>query len=189
VPPGKTRKERMKRPNLNITINAKRAVSRILLLAALAAPVAAARADVWSFNLVGAPSALDEESPTGEYIVLTGAGTFDADQNTVQASGSAVVFNAEDHPAPPLGPTLRGTWHATGIVSFTPDEGAHAGHLGGTLVLNVHFDLALGAIAPNAALTIMEDGISVTEFGPDHEAYFALPGGSAVFHLHGQSEP
>jgi len=164
----------MNRPNLNITINAKRALSRMLLLAALVAPVAAARADSWTFNLVGAPSALFDESPTGEYIRLTGAGTFDPVAGTVQASGSAVVFNAEDHPAPPLGPTLRGTWHATGFVSFVP----------GMLIISVHFDLALGAIHPNALLIVTEEGIQVTEFGPDHEGYTTMLGGSAMFHQH-----
>ena len=162
----------------------------VLLVAAALAPLSIAQAGSWSFNLFSAPAALDTESPTGEYLQMTGAGTFDPDQGIVQASGAAVVFNAEDHPAPPLGPTLRGTWTATGIVSFTPDEGDHSGHLGGTLVLNVHFDLALGVIHPNAVLTIMEDGISVSEFGPDHEEYFTIPGtGGAIFHLHGKSEP
>jgi hypothetical protein len=159
-----------------------------LVLATLLAPLAVAQADSWSFNLIKAPTALFEESPTGEYIRLTGGGTFDPDTGTVQASGSATVFNAEDHPAPPLGPTLKGNWVATGIVSFTPDEGSNPGHLGGTLVLTVHFSLALGAIQPNAILTIMEDGIDVTAFGPDGEEFFALPGGGALFHHHGEAE-
>lgn len=160
-----------------------------LLFAALLGSAAMAQAHVWSFNLINAPSALDEESKTGEYIQLTGAGTFDPDQGTVEASGSATVFNAFDHPAPPLGATLKGTWHATGFVSFSPDAGSNTGHLGGTLKIKVHFDLALGAEQPNATLTVMEDGIDVTGFGPDHEEYFALPGGAALFHLHGNAEP
>jgi len=168
----------MNRPNLNITINAKRALSRMLLLAALVAPLAAARATEWSFNLVGAPSALFDESPTGESISLTGACTFDPDKGMVQASGAVTVLNAADHPAPPLGTTLKGTWHATGFVSFIP----------GMLIISVHFDLALGAEQPNALLIVTEDGIQVTNFGPDKEEYTTMLGGSAQFHLHGKAE-
>ena len=166
-----------------------RRCSWALLLVSMLTPLATAQADVWSFNLVNAPKALEEEGGIGEYLQMTGSGTFDPDQGTVQASGSATVVNAIDHPAPPLGSTLKGTWHATGFVSFSADEGAHNGNVGGMLVITIKFDLALGAEQPSAILTVMEDGIGVTGFGPDGEEYISEEGtGSAIFHLHGKAE-
>jgi len=167
--------------------------SLALLLGVMLTPWATAQANDWSFNLVGSPAAtLDESSAgaPGETIHMTGGGTFNAEQGIINASGSAVVFGATDHPAPPEGPTLRGTWQATEIVSFTPDEGSNKGKVGGTLVMIVQFELALGAIHPTATVTVMEDGIMVADFGPDKEEYEPVEeSGGAFFHEHGQAEP
>jgi hypothetical protein len=156
-----------------------------LILAAGLGSAAVARADVWTFQLVNEPSALFEESPTGEFIQMSGSGTFDPQSGTVTASGSATVFNAADHPAPPLGTTLAGTWTATGFVSFEPSS---HGPKGGILILKVHFSLALGAEQPNALLILTQDGIDVTNFGPDGEVYSSLPGGSVKFHTTGKAK-
>ena len=144
---------------------------------------AVARADVWTFRLVNEPAALFEESPTGEFIEMSGSGTFDPKTGTVEASGTATVFNAFDHPAPPLGATLEGTWTATGFVSF---ESSDHGRKGGVLILHVHFNPALGAEQPNALLILTNGGIAVTNFGPDGEDYSTLPGGSVKFQHKGK---
>jgi len=157
--------------------NGVRRCALALLLAGALVQLSAARADVWTFNLFGAPTAVlaeDSEGAPGETITLTGAGTFDADQGTISAGGAAVLIGGTDHPFPPLGSTLRGTWHATEIMSFTPDEGAHSGNVGGMLVMKIQFDLALGNVRPTATVTVMEDGISIAGFGPDKEEYVTV---------------
>jgi hypothetical protein len=162
--------------------------SLALLLVAMLGPLAAAQANTWSFNLINEPTALNEPSPFGEFIRMAGAGTFDPDQGTVQASGSATVFNAFDHP---LGPTLRDTWHATGFISFEADEGSNTGHLGGSLTIMIELDRVQGGLVVNAILNVMEDGITVdflNDAGQVTEHYTTLPGGSALFHLHGKAE-
>src|SRR6185436_4619105 len=77
----------------------------------------AAQAETFSFQLVKAPIALNPLNPTSESIRLSGGGTFDPALGAVAASGTFTLFNAFDHPN---GPTVNGTWHATGFVSFTP---------------------------------------------------------------------
>jgi hypothetical protein len=168
--------------------------SLALLLASLLVSVTTTKADVWTFNLIGAPSALYSESECDpqESIQMTGSGQFDPDQGTFRASGAATVYNACDHPAPPHGETLKGTWTATAFLSFTPDAGGKPGQSGGILMLVVHFDLATGKEQPNGILIVMEDGINVIRFGPGDngpETYDISTGGSALFHPHGKAEP
>ena len=100
---------------LNNTTKVSRILCPLLLGAALLSFTMGARAEAWTFNLVNAPVAINIDSPGHESIRMTGAGTFDPVTGAVQAGGAYELFNAFDHPN---GPIVRGTWYATGFVSF-----------------------------------------------------------------------
>jgi hypothetical protein len=87
----------------------------LLVLLVIALLGLAAQAETFSFKLVRAPIALNPLNPTSESIRMSGGGTFDPALGAVAASGTYTLFNAFDHPN---GPTVNGTWHSTGFVSF-----------------------------------------------------------------------
>ena len=145
------------------------------LLITLMGPLAMAQADTWTFNLVGAPVAVNINSPGGESIHMTGAGTFDTGMGLVVASGAYELFNAFDHPN---GPIVRGTWHATGFVSFTD----------GMLVIEIETRDNVGGSLGTGELWVTVDGIA----GPIYaDEPYRIPsggsGGGAQFHSHGNA--
>jgi hypothetical protein len=103
-------------------------VTLALIISFLAMPAVAANTTV-SFELDGPQ--ISANPSTGATIHTTGAGSFDPSANTVVASGSFTEFN-------PIGSVAaRGTWVATGFVSFTPFGGPNPGTQGGTLQISV----------------------------------------------------
>ncbi len=174
----------MNHPNVNRTgsltrSNGKRLgiFSLMLLFAALLGPLAAAQAgDFWSFNLFGRPTALNIDSPGGESISMTGAGIFDTEgEGFVAASGAYLLFNAGDHPN---GPIVRGTWHATGFVSFAD----------GVLIIEIETHENVGGGVGTGELWVTEDGIAgPIVFDEPYRVPVDGSGGGAKFHSHGDA--
>jgi hypothetical protein len=119
------------------------ALAMVVVTVALASALAwgapaSASGTVYSFRLVQPNTALatvfDEHHHPGDWIRVTGSGTFDPAANRVQAEGSFTHYNADGSVH------LRGTWVATGITSFTAYQGPKPVQLGGVLWLTVaHF--------------------------------------------------
>jgi hypothetical protein len=131
--------------------------SLALLLTGLLLTTAAAKADLWSFRLVGPPVAININSPGHESICMTGGGTFDPKNGgSVEAHGTYVLFNSGDHPK---GPVVPGTWRATGFVSWTPDSNSGKDSPGGTLVIEIDEQDSTGG-TNHGTLVVMEDSIS-----------------------------
>ena len=91
-------------------------------------PVAEAANQTYGFNLVG-PQITSAAS--GASVRTTGSGSFDPVAQTVIASGSFTQFNADGSVA------ARGTWVATGFVSFIAFGGPTPGTQGGVLQITV----------------------------------------------------
>jgi hypothetical protein len=150
-----------------------------LILATLFVPLAATRAasDAWSFNLVSAPVALNINSPGHESVRMTGAGTFDTGEagGVVKASGAYELFNAFDHPN---GPIVRGTWRATGFISFS----------NGMLKIEIETHDNVGGGVGTGELWVTTDGIAGPIYaGEDYEIPTGGSGGSVSFHEHGNA--
>jgi hypothetical protein len=163
-------------PDLKITTNPMRGLSRMLLVASLLGFQAAAQAnDAWTFNLVNAPVAININSPGHESIRMTGAGTFDPVAGTVQASGAYELFNAFDHPN---GPIVRGTWVATGFVSFED----------GVLKIEIATQDNTGGGTGTGEMWITTDGIAGPIYaGEPYRIPVGGSGGGAKFHAHGNA--
>ena len=151
--------------------------SLMLLLAASLGPQTFARAgEFWTFNLVSAPVAVNIFSPGGESIRMTGAGVFEVGEGgSVLASGAYELFNAFDHPN---GPIVRGTWEATGFVSFEDDM----------LTIEIATRDNVGGGTGTGTLVVSEDGIGGFIYAG--ETYAEPPGGSgggAKFHAAGHA--
>src|SRR2546426_7165060 len=101
------------------------------LTAGLATSVRAQAATTYSFNLITPNTAM---APSGDFagdtIRVTGSGTFDT-AGTVVGSGSF------QHIKPDGTVFSRGTWVATGFVSFRSFGGPNGGTPGRVLVLTV----------------------------------------------------
>lgn len=168
---------------INIQNTGLRRHSLGLLVLAVLAPLAAAQADTWSFELFKAPVAVNKNSPRHESIRVTGSGSLDPSVGMVTACGTYTLFNAFDHPN---GPLVHGTWHSTGLVSFSQDSN---GSRGGVLVINIETTDLEGGGVGTGSMTITGDGVA----GPivADEPYI-IPadgsGGGAKFHLE-QNEP
>lgn len=146
-------------------------LSRMLIIGVLLGPLAAAQADTWGFKLVGAPTALNKNSPKFESIRMTGGGTFDPLLGVVSACGTYTLYNAFDHPN---GPVVHGIWHSTGFVSFTTAAGKHEdGKRNSVLTIAIASD---DGLAGTGEMTVTADGIQ----GPivAGEPYIIPPGGS-----------
>lgn len=103
------------------------------------AATAAAEDATYSFRLVGPNTAVtavsDEHHEVGDYIRVTGSGTFNPSSGTVEAGGAWTHFNADGSIH------LRGTWEALSLTSFTPTGGPKPSLQGGVLALVVaHYD-------------------------------------------------
>jgi len=159
----------MHRPNLNITINPKRTFSKFLLLSTLIAAQLAAQAETWSFKIVGAPIALNKNSPKFESIRVTGSGTFDPVLGVVSASGTYTLFNAFDHPN---GPVVKATWHSTIFYSWDQDKNKPKG----TLTISFESSDPLANPGGVGQIVLSLDGVT----GPivAGEPYIIPPGGS-----------
>lgn len=156
----------------------------VLLVIALLWPLAAARAETWSFKLVRAPIALNKASPKFESIRLTGGGTFDPVLCAVAASGTYTLFNAFDHPN---GPVVYGTWHSTGFISFTPAKWFDDDDEGDAVLTISIATVDADGTAGTGQVTLMNNGIR----GPiyDAEPYIVPPhgsGGGVMFERNGR---
>jgi hypothetical protein len=134
--------------------------SLALLLAASLATLATAQAELFSFNLIGGPTAInllpDEEEET---IRVTGSGHFDT-LGTASGGGKFVFNNAEE----PGGPTFRGVWVVTGFDSFDSDGGPRPQLQGGTLKVNIHLIFDAGFESPGTLTVVCPfDGVAFDE--------------------------
>lgn len=141
--------------------------SRMVLLAALLGPLAAAQAQTWSFRIVNAPIALNKNSPKFESIRITGSGTFDPVLGVVSACGTYTLYNAFDHPN---GPVIHATWHSSTFVGWL--------EAGKSSMLTIKFESSDPLANPNGPgeITLLRYGIQ----GPivAGEPYIVPPGGS-----------
>lgn len=165
-----------------------KAFGRILLGVALAlalpvlaaSPSASAGEATYAFRLNGANTAVaptgDEHCEPGDWIAVTGTGTFAPSAGTIQAGGVFKHYRADG--------TLhaKGTWFATGFVSFIDFGGGRAIRHGGRLELVVthehdgitHEGLAMTVTSSIRAPEEATPGVTV---GP-----FTVPtGGDSVF--------
>ncbi len=126
-------------------------VGAALLSVLLGSPVAA-HAGLWEFALKKAPKAVVAGSPTGEYLRMSGGGTFDPVAGIVSASGSWNIQNAFDES--PTG-VFTGNWVATGFDSFTPAMNEDGEPTGGTLTVTVTFNFDIGFTLPGVKLTVL----------------------------------
>jgi len=170
-----------------------RRYSWVLLLAAFLASLATTQAGLWSFNLIGGPTAINQRPDNGEEETLrmTGSGSFDTRTGTASGGGAFVFTNAEE----PGGPTFRGVWVATGLDSFDPAGGLNPGLQGGTLKVNITLIFNLGFESPGTLTVICPfDGVAFDEANDGIEVFVELvnetftttPGGapgSTVFHI------
>jgi hypothetical protein len=187
----------MNHPSINtsgLLIRASRGTLRryasMLLLAAVLASMATARATDWGFNLIKGPTV---ETADGEILRMTGSGTFNPDSNTASGGGSFLAFNAFDE-VPGTG-IIRGTWEVTGFDNFSPDGGLSPGAQGGTLNIEILFSFEVGIVGGTlpGTLTVIcpFDGVAFPEtndaimftspFMP--EAFIFPTDGFTAFHI------
>lgn len=166
--------------------------SIVLLLLTTLGSTTLAQGRLWGFNLQGAPTAVNQESSTGEFMRLTGSGLFDTTLHKVIASGSFSIFGAFDESPAGL---FRGTWVATDLGSFAPAGGPSPGLQGGTLTITTTFNFSAGFSLSGIQLTVVcpyvngafqesNDAI-IVQLEPD-ETFTKPPGGSGgftIFHL------
>ena len=195
----------MNHPNINtsgLLIPARRGTLRCyssVLLAALLASLATAQAQLWSFNLIGGPTAINntsDEPQDPEILHMTGSGRFDTLTGTASGGGAFVITNAEEEDLPP---TLRGVWVVTGLDSFDSAGGLNPGLQGGSLIVNITLIFNFGFELPGTltvycpfdgvAFDEANDGIEVFVDGAgrtgEGETFTTPPGGaphSTVFH-------
>jgi len=104
-------------------------LSTILSTLTLASTAAKTDHDpTYSFDLTG-PQATEDGS--GNTILITGAGSFDTGAATVIGSGAFTILNGSG------AVVSRGSWKATGFVSFCSRGGPNPGSQGGVLVITV----------------------------------------------------
>jgi hypothetical protein len=185
----------MNHPNINtlgLLIAASRGTLRryssVLLLAA---SLATAQAELFSFNLIGGPTGINI-LPDGdeETLRVTGSGHFDTLGNA-SGGGKFIAENAEE----PGGPTFRGVWEVTGFDSFDSDGGPKPQLQGGTLKVNINLIFDAGFESPGTLTVFCPfDGVAFDEANDGIEVYVALvaqtfttpPGsasGSTVFRI------
>jgi hypothetical protein len=176
----------------------------LLLATALLGLTPTLQASNLGFNLLGQPSAAKTEEPgeieeLQEVVQLTGAGAFNPEAGTAAGGGSFAAFNAlDDIDASLGGPTFRGTWKVTDLISWTPDGGPNPGLQGGTLQVRITLSFKVGLTSeakgfefPGILLTIIcpfvdgafvesEDAINL-DFG--FETFTADTTGFTGFHL------
>jgi len=108
-------------------------------------PIAEAANQTYGFNLVG-PQLTSAAS--GASVRTTGSGSFDPVAQTVISSGSFAQFNADGSVA------ARGTWVATGFVSFIAFGGPNPGLQGGVLQITVTLFFQGGEQQTDVPMTI-----------------------------------
>ena len=133
----------------------------------------------YSFNFTGPSTA--EDPSTLNTIQLTGSGSFDDVAATVIASGSFAILNTSG------AVVSRGTWKATGLVSFCSRGGPNPGLQGGVLVITVSLN---GGAPVNMTVNCRVKGPSVPDNpcspGPEGVAvgdFTNITGGHTLFHL------
>ena len=154
-------------------------LAAVLSTLAIASPTGSTD-PTYSFNFTGPSTA--EDPSTLNTIQLTGSGSFDtADSGTVIGSGSFTIFNSG-------GAVIsRGTWKATGFVSFCSRGGPNPGLQGGVLVITVSLN---GGAPVNMTVNCRVKGPSVPDNpcspGPEGVAvgnFTNITGGHTLFHL------
>jgi hypothetical protein len=112
----------------------------------MATPAAIAANTTVSFELDGPQ--ITANPITGATIRTTGGGSFDPSAGTVVASGSFAEFNSNGSVA------ARGTWVATGFVSFRLFGGPNPGTQGGTLQITITLFVQRGASQTGVPMTV-----------------------------------
>ena len=135
----------------------------VLGLALVAGNPAAAKADVYGFELQGPGSAINPT--TGGYIKVTGTGAIDTDDGEVSARGSYSIYTA-------AGALVeRGTWSADELDYFEAGEvfsnGFQAGYVEMTITVRPQGGAAVSGI-PMTVLCVAETpGAEVPEPGKE----------------------
>ncbi len=127
------------------------AVSLVLAFPTLA--VAKPGHGVYSFELSTPNTSVSPNggmmAAPGDWISLTGSGTFDVGARTVTARGKFVHYNADGSIH------CRGTWQATGFTSFTDFGADDQGEEGGQLSIMVtHYCSTTGTSMAGIAMTV-----------------------------------
>lgn len=115
-------------------------------MALFAEPPAAAATSTYSFDLAPADTAVSPSGGTmcgttmpGDWISVTGSGTFDPAAKTIQAKGSFVHHSSSG------AVVCQGTWKATAFTSFTDFGTNDQGQDGGVLSMVVtHYCKTMG---------------------------------------------
>ena len=156
----------------------------VALLAALCALLllafvpAASAATTYSFQLTGPNTAVNPS--TGDIIRVTGSGTFDTVASTVVASGSFT------HTTSTGVLVHRGTWAATGFVSFDAFGGPNNGTQGGVLDITATLFPVGGTpvTRPIEVVCVVNAPTGFTEEeGTSVGAFTEHTGGTTLFHL------
>ena len=152
-----------------------------VLTVALATSVRAETATAYSFNLITPNTAM---APSGDFagdtIRVTGSGAFDT-AGTVVGSGSF------QHIKPDGTVFARGTWVATGFVSFRSFGGPNGGTQGGVLVITVTLMPVGGSPHPGISMTVNclvnKPAAFTGEEGTAVDGFTERTGGETLFHI------
>ncbi|HEY5989926.1 MAG TPA: hypothetical protein VIV12_26610 [Streptosporangiaceae bacterium] len=130
--------------------------SAIALFAGSPALAAATTTSTYSFDLVTANTAVSPDGGTmcgmtmaGDWISVTGSGTFSPAAQTIKAKGSFTHYNSS-------GTVMcKGTWKATGFTSFTDFGTNDQGQDGGVLSMVVtHYCKTMGMTMTGIPMTV-----------------------------------
>lgn len=155
-----------------MTVGAVAALATALLAGSPAAATATDTATGYSFDLVGANTAVSPDGGTmaspGDRISVTGSGTFDPAAGTVRAKGRFVHYSS-------TGTVMcQGTWKATGLTGFTGFGTDDQGTAGGVVSMTVsHYCTTMGMTMPGIPMTVTStvnapagytEGVTMGEF-------------------------
>lgn len=132
------------------------AATAVTLLAGPPAVAAATVTGTYSFDLAPANTAVSPNGGTmcgptmaGDWISVTGSGTFDPATRTIQGKGSFVHYSSS-------GTVMcKGTWKATGFTGFTDFGTNDQGDEGGVVSMTVtHYCKTMGMTMTGIPMTV-----------------------------------
>jgi hypothetical protein len=139
-----------------MVLGAVAAAAMALVIGSPALAAGTATSTTYSFDLAKASTAISPSGGTicgttmpGDWISVTGSGTFDTAAKTIQGKGSFVHYNAS-------GTVMcQGTWKATGYTSFTDFGANDQGQQGGVLAMTVtHYCKTMGMTMTGIPMTV-----------------------------------
>ena len=125
----------------------------------------------YAFRLLSANTAVSPAGGTmaapGDWIAVTGGGTFTPATGAVRAGGGFTHYRADGTVH------CQGTWSATALTGWT-DLGGRNGHRAGVIAMTVtHYCTTMGEVHPGLAMTVTvaprhdpghRTGVTVAEF-------------------------